>query len=176
MRLLPDTHVLLWALDNPAGLGRRARSLIERSSVLVSVASLWEIGIKAGLDKLKIGPQDVIRRHRALGLRRAAGAGGACDRSVFPGCRTRRPLRSPAGRAGNVRAHHPAYFRRSTTRLRVFGSTGGVIVPALQRSTGRKQPFAPGRSGSDADTDTPDSAGSSCHATRACLFGGEFTP
>ena len=60
MRLLLDTHVLLWALDNPARLGRKTRGLIERSEVLVSVASLWEISIKAGLGKLKIEPQAVF--------------------------------------------------------------------------------------------------------------------
>lgn len=60
MRLLLDTHVLLWALDNPARLGRKTRSLVERSEVLVSAASLWEISIKAGLGKLKITPQQVL--------------------------------------------------------------------------------------------------------------------
>ncbi|MGB3394767.1 MAG: type II toxin-antitoxin system VapC family toxin [Stenotrophomonas sp.] len=60
MRLLLDTHVLLRALDNPAKLGRKTRGLIERSEVLVSTASLWEISIKAGLGKLKINPQEVL--------------------------------------------------------------------------------------------------------------------
>ena len=60
MRLLLDTHVLLWALDDPARLGRKTRSLIERSEALVSVASLWEISIKAGLGKLKIEPRHVF--------------------------------------------------------------------------------------------------------------------
>ncbi|MFT4257717.1 MAG: type II toxin-antitoxin system VapC family toxin [Pseudoxanthomonas sp.] len=60
MRLLLDTHVLLWSLDDPARLGRKTRGLIERSEVLVSVASLWEISIKAGLGKLKADPQEVF--------------------------------------------------------------------------------------------------------------------
>jgi PIN domain nuclease of toxin-antitoxin system len=60
MRLLLDTHVLLWGLNNPARLGKKTRSLIERSEVLVSAASLWEISIKASLGKLKIKPQDVF--------------------------------------------------------------------------------------------------------------------
>lgn len=60
MRLLLDTHVLLWALDDPGRLGKKNRSLIERSEVLVSVASLWEISIKAGLGKLKIEPQQLF--------------------------------------------------------------------------------------------------------------------
>lgn len=60
MRLLLDTHVLLWALGDPTKLGRKTRNLIERSETLVSVASLWEISIKAGLGKLKAKPQDVF--------------------------------------------------------------------------------------------------------------------
>jgi PIN domain nuclease of toxin-antitoxin system len=60
MQLLLDTHVLLWALDDPARLGRKTRALIERSDVLVSAASLWEISIKAALGKLKATPQDVF--------------------------------------------------------------------------------------------------------------------
>ncbi|MFT4179211.1 MAG: type II toxin-antitoxin system VapC family toxin [Thermomonas sp.] len=60
MRLLLDTHVLLWALNDPARLGRKTRNLIDRSEVLVSVASLWEISIKAGLGKLKVEPRDIF--------------------------------------------------------------------------------------------------------------------
>ena len=60
MRLLLDTHVLLWALGDPTKLGRKTRNLIERSETLVSVASLWEISIKARLGKLKAKPQDIF--------------------------------------------------------------------------------------------------------------------
>jgi PIN domain nuclease of toxin-antitoxin system len=60
MRLLLDTHVLLWALNNPAKLSKKTRSLIERSEVLISAASLWEISIKAALGKLKADPRDIF--------------------------------------------------------------------------------------------------------------------
>lgn len=60
MRLLLDTHVLLWALYEPKRLGKKTRALIERSEVFVSVASLWEISIKAALGKLKANPQDIL--------------------------------------------------------------------------------------------------------------------
>ncbi len=60
MRLLLDTHVLLWSLSDPARLGKKNRSLIERSEVFVSAASLWEISIKAALGKLKALPQDIL--------------------------------------------------------------------------------------------------------------------
>lgn len=54
MRLLLDTHTLLWALAEPERLSRRARRAVEdeRNDVLVSAASVWEIAIKAGLGRL----------------------------------------------------------------------------------------------------------------------------
>nr|WP_255683461.1 type II toxin-antitoxin system VapC family toxin [Luteimonas sp. MHLX1A] len=55
-----DTHVLLWALGDPTRLGRKTVTLIERSEVLVSAASLWEISIKAALGKLKADPAEVF--------------------------------------------------------------------------------------------------------------------
>ena len=54
MRLLLDTHVLLWALAEPRRLSPRAASLIRDSSntVLVSAASAWEIATKHRLGRL----------------------------------------------------------------------------------------------------------------------------
>lgn len=53
MRLLLDTHALLWwLLDDPA-LPASARRAIERAeTVYVSSASVWEIAIKQRLGKL----------------------------------------------------------------------------------------------------------------------------
>ena len=58
MKLLVDTHVLLWWLDDPALLSVAARDAISdpANSVLVSAAVVWEIVIKAGLGKLVIPP------------------------------------------------------------------------------------------------------------------------
>jgi len=48
MRLLLDTHIALWAMTESPRLPGRARSLISSvdAALLVSVVSLWEIGIK----------------------------------------------------------------------------------------------------------------------------------
>src|SRR5438309_8718226 len=53
MRVLLDTHVLLWALAEPHRLDGETRAIIEgdASEVLFSVASIWEIAIKAGLGR-----------------------------------------------------------------------------------------------------------------------------
>lgn len=54
MRLLLDTHVLLWWLSDDAQLSSSARKMIARASntVMVSAASAWEISTKLRLGKL----------------------------------------------------------------------------------------------------------------------------
>ena len=49
MRLLLDTHLLLWSVASPDRLSRKAHGLLgdEGNQLLFSVASLWEIAIKA---------------------------------------------------------------------------------------------------------------------------------
>lgn len=56
MRLLLDTHALLWFLGGSAQLSARARSAIEDLSNmrLFSAAGAWEIAIKASLGKLTL--------------------------------------------------------------------------------------------------------------------------
>ena len=56
MTLLLDTHVLLWFLKDDPQLSRAAKAAIENPAnrKLVSVATCWEIAIKAGLGKLKL--------------------------------------------------------------------------------------------------------------------------
>jgi PIN domain nuclease of toxin-antitoxin system len=64
MRLLLDTHVLLWALAEPARLGRTARAEIENpgNEVLYSAASIWEIAIKSGLGRANfvVSPHAIV--------------------------------------------------------------------------------------------------------------------
>lgn len=54
MKVLVDTHAILWWLDGDARLSRRARRILENSENrrLVSIASLWEIAIKIALGRL----------------------------------------------------------------------------------------------------------------------------
>ncbi len=53
MRLLLDTHTLVWSLTATARLPTRVRDAIgaPSSEIFVSVASVWEIAIKVGLGK-----------------------------------------------------------------------------------------------------------------------------
>jgi PIN domain nuclease of toxin-antitoxin system len=60
MRVLLDTHLLLWALSAPAKLSKRARHRIDSSEVYASAASIWEISIKSALGKLEADPAEVL--------------------------------------------------------------------------------------------------------------------
>jgi PIN domain nuclease of toxin-antitoxin system len=53
MKLLLDTHVLLWAAGQPERLPAAARTLLDdpRNVPVFSSASLWEIAIKSGLGR-----------------------------------------------------------------------------------------------------------------------------
>lgn len=53
MKLLLDTHLLLWAAGEPNRLSRKARTLIgnPQNELLFSAANLWEVAIKRGLGR-----------------------------------------------------------------------------------------------------------------------------
>ena len=49
--LLLDTHVLLWILGDSEKLSGRARKVLLMNDCSISIASLWELAIKASLVK-----------------------------------------------------------------------------------------------------------------------------
>ena len=56
MNLLLDTHVFLWFISGDSKLSDKAKEKIEspKNLKLVSVVSLWEIGIKMSLGRLTL--------------------------------------------------------------------------------------------------------------------------
>ena len=56
MKLLVDTHTLLWAIDSPERLGNRAREALTdpRNRISFSTVSLWEIAIKVSVGRLDL--------------------------------------------------------------------------------------------------------------------------
>jgi PIN domain nuclease of toxin-antitoxin system len=68
VRLLLDTHVLLWWLADDPSLSEEARVGISDpgSSVFVSAATVWEVSIKQALGKLE-APSDLLHQ---IGLNR----------------------------------------------------------------------------------------------------------
>lgn len=61
MRLLLDTHAFLWfvAGDTSVSLAVRAAIIDPANQTYVSIASAWEVAIKAGLGKLKVDAPSV---------------------------------------------------------------------------------------------------------------------
>lgn len=69
MRLLLDTHVVLWQAAGEDRLGRRARRQLEDAEELrFSVVSFAEIGVKASIGKLDV-PDDLASHISAMGIR-----------------------------------------------------------------------------------------------------------
>ena len=65
MRILCDTHILIWYLSADERLSEKAHSLLgdERNTVYFSLVSVWEVAIKHGRkpDKLTLSPKDFVR-------------------------------------------------------------------------------------------------------------------
>lgn len=80
MRFLLDTNVLVFLLSAPSELSEKASRVIRfEPDLYASMASLWEIGIKQGLGKLRLGltipeieEQCIERDIRILPIRSAA--------------------------------------------------------------------------------------------------------
>lgn len=67
MKLLLDTHTLLWFIAGSASLSADARSLIEDASneKFVSIVSIWETAIKVSIGKMSSSaPFDVLFPHQ----------------------------------------------------------------------------------------------------------------
>jgi PIN domain nuclease of toxin-antitoxin system len=64
MKLLLDTHVLIWWQDNNPRLSRGARAVLAdpRHTLVVSVASFWEMSIKFRQGKLETAGSVAYRK------------------------------------------------------------------------------------------------------------------
>jgi len=58
MRVLLDTHIVLWWLTGDRRLSKQADRVIKDADnvIFVSAASLWEVAIKAGLGQIEADP------------------------------------------------------------------------------------------------------------------------
>lgn len=72
MRILLDTHILLWILGEPNRLDEGTRETIESGAeeVLFSAASIWEIAIKSRLGRADFAfdPGEIARAARDSGF------------------------------------------------------------------------------------------------------------
>jgi PIN domain nuclease of toxin-antitoxin system len=72
MRILLDTHVLIWAVGMSDRLhGNTAEALADPANeVLFSAANIWEIAIKFALRRpgFAVSPSDILRAARTIGF------------------------------------------------------------------------------------------------------------
>lgn len=72
MKILLDTHIFLWLLSGDGRLSGPAKTIFlnEENEICFSVASLWEIGIKISLGRLKLADnwKEVIEDEMAVNL------------------------------------------------------------------------------------------------------------
>jgi PIN domain nuclease of toxin-antitoxin system len=99
VRVLLDTHTLLWALMEPHRLSARAREIIEdpENTVLVSPASAWEIATKHRLGRLPEAESVVRGFQRHLATLMATELPITCEHALL---------------AGSLRADHRDPFDR----------------------------------------------------------------
>lgn len=73
MKILLDTHIILWALDDNPKLSLEARALImnEKNDIYYSTASIWETAIKymSKPDKIWIGGSKLSKLCRQMDYR-----------------------------------------------------------------------------------------------------------
>ena len=71
MKLLLDTHCLIWALADAPELGAGARAIMARAEeIAFSEASVWEIGLKWRKGKIKLQPRRVFEQALQDGMRK----------------------------------------------------------------------------------------------------------
>jgi PIN domain nuclease of toxin-antitoxin system len=65
MKILLDTHLILWAVSAPQKLSQEATRLIanEENELFFSPANLWEIAIKSSLNKEFFVDTRILRRN-----------------------------------------------------------------------------------------------------------------
>jgi len=69
MRLLLDTHVYLWWLQDHPKLSKEARSkIVAATEVYVSSASIWEASIKAAIGKLDVNVEELVTEIECSGF------------------------------------------------------------------------------------------------------------
>ena len=72
MRLLLDTHIVIWSMIGSPKLSNEARTILENceNELYVSSASIWEVAIKhaASPDEIPVTPELMIRFCRESGI------------------------------------------------------------------------------------------------------------
>ena len=132
MRILLDTHALLWWMIGDPRLSARARAAVAAPSaeVFVSAASAWELAVKVRLGKLPEASRLTHRLAESLAeqdFKALPYQPRARPPRWIAARRPSRPVRPRAGRAGAARRSRPRHQRRGLCDL--WGQDPLVAAP-----------------------------------------------
>ncbi len=70
MRVLLDTHILLWWLKDDSKLSTDAVNIIENptNDILISAVNTWEIAIKKSMGRIQIDMNELLKSIKSSGL------------------------------------------------------------------------------------------------------------
>ncbi|MGQ0621970.1 MAG: type II toxin-antitoxin system VapC family toxin [Panacagrimonas sp.] len=125
MKLLLDTHCLIWLLTDAAQLDDAARSVIaDAEGVWFSEASIWELGLKWRKGRIAVQPRRLAEQALANGLRPLT----IQMEALLVSCELRQTHGDPFDRLLYAQARHGGYQLLSIDRtLAGFGAR--VVSP-----------------------------------------------
>ncbi|MGH8612049.1 MAG: type II toxin-antitoxin system VapC family toxin [Gammaproteobacteria bacterium] len=125
MKLLLDTHCLIWLLTDAPQLDTVARQTVgDAESVWFSDASIWELGLKWRKGKIALQPRRIAEQALTNGLRPLA----IQLEAVLLSCELRQSHADPFDRLLYAQARHGDYRLMSIDRgLAAFGAV--VLKP-----------------------------------------------
>ena len=123
MKLLLDTHCLIWLLTDAPQLDVAARRAIsDAESVWFSDGSLWELGLKWRKGKIALQPRRILKQAITNGLHSLPIQRDA----VLLSCELRQTHSDPFDRLLYAQAKHGGY--RLLTIDRKLAALGAVVV------------------------------------------------
>ena len=125
MKLLLDTHCLIWLLTDAPQLNPAARkSIAQAESVWFSDASVWELGLKWRKGKIAVQPRRIVRQAIGNGLRCLT----IDQEALLLSCELRQTHSDPFDRLLYAQAKHGGYRLLSIDR-KVAALGAAVILP-----------------------------------------------
>ncbi len=123
MKILLDTHCLIWALTDAPALNEKARAAIARAEMVgFSEASVWEIGLKWRKGKINLQPRRVVEQALRDGFRMVA----LSIEPILLSCELRQSHDDPFDRLLYAQAKHAGF--RLMTIDRELSQFGAQII------------------------------------------------
>jgi len=123
VKLLLDTHCLIWLLTDAPQLDEAARrSISDAESVWFSDASLWELGLKWRKGKIGLQPRRIFQQAIANGLRPLP----IHQEALLLSCELRQAHAEPFDRLLYAQAKHGGF--RLLTVDRKLATLGAAII------------------------------------------------